>query len=150
MKTKIVIDTSVIVEYIDKAGPWHKYARIIFSEIIRERIVAYIPIITLSEILYVAKRVYEKRRVQEPKKKALGLIRWLYQHPNIRIVVMRLRAIVLASLIKSKYRLSISNCYVIALAKLLKAKLFSGREREMFKHVNILKRVYGVIFLEDY
>ena len=151
MRTKVVVDTGVVIEYIDKSGPWNKYARIIFSEIIQGRIVAYIPIITLSEILYVAKRIYEKKGVQESKKKALSLIRWLYQHPNIRIVGKSLRAIILAGLIKSKYRLAMSDCYVLALAKLLKAKpIFRKKEREMFKYVNTLKRVYGVIFLEDY
>ena len=69
MRTKVVLDTSVIIEYVDKASPWHKYARAIFNEIIRGRIVAFIPAIVLSEVLYVAKRVYEKTKTRDPKEK---------------------------------------------------------------------------------
>ena len=130
MRTKIVVDTSVIIEYIDKAGPWHRYAKAIFNEIIRGRAVAYIPTIVLSEVLYVAKRIYERTRAPKPKKKAIRLVKWLYYHPNVRIIGRKFRMIVLAGLIKAKYRLAISDCYVLALAKLLKAKPIFRKKRK--------------------
>ena len=105
----------------------------------------------LSEVLYVAKRVYERTGVLDPKRKAIRLVKWLYQHPNIRIVGRSFRIIILAGLIKAKYRLALSDCYVLASAKLFKAKpVFRKKEKEMLKHINRLRRLYGVIFLDDY
>ena len=151
MRTKVVLDTSVIIEYVDKAGPWHKHARAIFNEIIRGRVVAFIPAIVLSEVLYVARRVYEKTKARDPKGKAIRLVKWLYQHPNIRIIGRSLRVIILAGLIKSKYRLAISDCYVLALAKIMHAKpVFRKKEKEMMKHLKVLRKRYNVIFLDDY
>ncbi|MEX0569595.1 MAG: PIN domain-containing protein [Candidatus Njordarchaeota archaeon] len=151
MRTKIVVDTSVIIEYIDRAGTWHRYAMIIFNEIIRGRVVAYIPIIVLSEVLYVAKRLYEKKGISDPKRKALRLVRWLYQHPNIRIVGKGFRTIVIAGLIKAKYHLAMSDCHVLAVSKLLRARpIFRKKEKEMLKYLDALKRRYRVVFLEDY
>jgi len=151
LKTKIVIDTSVVIEYIDRAGPWHRLARAIFNRIVRGQIIAYIPAIILSEVLYVARKIYGKVGLSNPKDKAVRLVRWLYQHPNIRVVGRNLRLIVLAGLIKTKYHLAMSDCYVLALAKLLKAKpLFRKKEKEMMKHMNTLRRLYGIVFLEDY
>lgn len=151
MRTSIVLDTSVIIEYIDRAGPWHRYAEAIFSEIIQGRVLAFVPIVVMSEVLYVARRIYEKMGVPDPKRKSIRLIRWLYQHPNIRIVGGGFRVIMLAGLIKAKYHLAMSDCYVLALAKILNAKpVFRKKEKEMKKHLGALKSRYDVVFLEDY
>ncbi len=151
MKARIALDTSVIIEYIDKAGPWHRFARTIFSEIIHGHAIAYIPTIVLSEVFYVAKRIYERTGIPNSKRKAIKLVKWLYQHPNIRVIGRGFRIILLAGLIKAKYHLALSDCYVLALAKLLRAKpVFRKKEREMLKHIDRLRRLYGVIFLDDY
>lgn len=146
-----MLDTSVIIEYIDKAGPWHRLAKAVFNEIIKGQTIAYIPAVVLSEVFYVVKRIYEKTGVSDPKIKAIKLVRWLYQNPNIRIVGRNFRIIILAGLIKAKYYLALSDCYVLASAKLLKAKpIFRKKEKEMLKHIDKLKKIYEVVFLDDY
>jgi len=151
LKPKIVIDTSVVIEYLDRSGAWHRFAAAIFDSIIQGKVIAYIPVIVLSEILYVSKRLYEKIGKANPKRKAIKLLRWLYRNPNIIIVRGGLRLAVLSGLIKSKYRLALSDCYVLALAKLLKAKpIFRKREREMLDYIDTLRKIYNVVFLEDY
>ena len=84
--SKIVLDTSVIIDYIDERGSAHVEASLIFNELSRGNIFSFITHPTLAETYYVSYRIYKKIGLKEPLKVAEKLVRWLYMHPSIEII----------------------------------------------------------------
>jgi hypothetical protein len=52
---------------------------------------------------------------------------------------------------KLNHGLALTDCYVLAASKIYNCKvLFKKPEKEMIKNMDILKKEYQIIFLEDY
>mgnify|MGYP000038164652 CR=1 FL=1 len=149
--TRIVLDTSVIIEYIDRKGILHEQAKIIFNAILKGKLAAIIPHPVLSETYYVATRIYRFLGLNEPEQRAVKLVEWLYHLPTISIRGLDLDLVVEVGLVKMKYGLALTDCYVLASSKVYGGKaVFKKREREMLKHISEIEKNYQVVFLEDY
>ena len=149
--TRAVLDTSVIIEYIDKKARLHRQAEAIFNAIQKGKLKTIIPNTTLTETYYVATKIYQATKQQQPQQKALSLVKWLHHLPTTEITGLQLPVIVEAGRIKLKYNLALTDCYILAAAKHHNAKaVFKKREKEMLDKLALLEKEYPVIFLEDY
>ena len=149
--SKIVLDTSVIIDYIDERGSAHVEASLIFNELSRGNIFSFITHPTLAETYYVSYRIYKKIGLKEPLKVAEKLVRWLYMHPSIEIVENTFDLLHEVAMAKINFKLSLSDCYVLAASKLYNAKAnFKKREKEMDAVIDELEKNYNILFLEDF
>ena len=147
----ISLDTSVIIEYIDLAGRFHRQAEAIIENVLAGKLSAIIPHPTLAETYYVSLKVYEKLGLDRPRQRAEELVNWLYRSPNFTIAEPSLELALLAGRIKGDLNLALTDAYVVAASKLYKGKaVFKTKEREMVERLTELTKSYDVVFLEDY
>ena len=146
---RLVLDTSVIVEYLDEESPYATEVEKLYADISRGRVRAYVPATTLSEVLYVCARVYREAGVVDPNKEARRFITWLLSHSSVRVARPTLQISILAGELRKEMRISLPDCYVIATAKALRATpLFLKLEREMEPYASLLAE-YNVRFLSE-
>ncbi len=144
---RLVIDTGVFVEYIQARASLRSSVAKLFSEAVEGRIELIANWLTLSEVFYVASRIYEFAKVEKPNEEALNYIEWL--RTFIKVVDTNMGVTLKAAELKKQLKLSILDCIVIATAKEYKAKpLFKHLEKEM-KPVEGELRKLGVIFLSE-
>ena len=148
MKTeKIVLDTSVIAEYLDEESPYSAEIEELFQRIFEGKTEAYLPLTTVSESIYVAAKIYEEAGIENPNEEALRLVKWLLSSPNIKLAKPTLEISIHAGELKKEIRIALTDCYVIATAKALKATpLFLKLEKEMEPHKEKLEK-HGVKYL---
>jgi len=77
--TKVAIDTSVIIEYIDIKGELHEQAKLAFSALLTSKLEVILPHPILAETHYVAEKLYQKLKIENSLTVALKLIEWLYR-----------------------------------------------------------------------
>ena len=148
---KVAIDTSVIIEYIDTKGELHEQAKIIFSALLTSKLEAILPHPILAETYYVATRLYQKLKIENPQNVASKLIEWLYRLPTTIIPSEDTNLAIEAGKTKLNYGLALTDCYVLAASKIYNCKaLFKKPEKEMLKNIEELKKEYQLLFLEDY
>lgn len=148
---RVGLDTSVIVEYIDEEGEYHEHAEAVFSAIISGRLEALIPHPILAETFYVAARLYRELGAGEPEATASKLVKWLYRLPQVKVIGTSLELALEAGKVKLRYKLALTDCYLIAACKIHGCTaLFKRPEAEMLKSVEQLKKDYRVVFLEEY
>lgn len=144
------LDTSVVIEYIDRAGEYHQEAENVFSSLIAGRIQAILPHPTLAETYYVSRRVYESLELENPKRRSEELIAWLSGLPSTTIPQKGANLAGEAGEAKLEYGLALTDCYVLATSNLYGCEaLFKKREREMEGKISDLKEEYKISFLED-
>ncbi len=145
----VSLDTGVIVELVDRAGALHEQAGAIFAALARGALRALVPPPVIAETVYVAARVYEAAGAPDPLARAEALARWLCSHPHVS-VPRDLELDVEAGRVKKRYGLALTDCYVLASAKLYgSTAVFRRRESEM-RRAGELEREFRVLFLEDY
>lgn len=147
MVERFVLDTSVIVEYIVLKSRYRAKVAELFNLASTNTVELYITPITISEVLYIASRIYQMAGVQDPNGEAADFIEWIGKRANI-IVVNRKMALKAGEL-KKRLRIAIPDCYVIAAAETAKAiPLFKVVEKEMKPVLNELRKL-GVKFLRE-
>ncbi len=110
----------------------------------------YLSTVTLAEVFYVSKRIYSIVGVKEPEEASKNLLFFLEKHRGVSIVPPSFDIAVEAGRIKSLYKLSLADSFVLASAKLLGAKaLFKKIEGEMASLAKAFRRDYGLITLEE-
>ena len=129
----IVLDSSVVIEYIDLEGELHETAKIIFENLNQGKLTGLLPHPVLVETYYVAQRIYERVNPYNAKKKAMLLVNWLYSHPHLKVVVDTINLAILAGDIKLKLRLALTDCYVLAVSKMYNAKAVFKKEKKRCK-----------------
>lgn len=141
----ILVDTSVLVEYVIEDSPYLEKIETILNEGIRTKRLATIPQV-LSETLYVVSKLYSYAKINEANKKAIDYLRWI---SNL-LEILSIDGLALhAGEIRKLYRISLTDCYLIAAAKKTeRIALFLKPEKEMKKHIDELKR-FGVMFLSE-
>ncbi|ABL78874.1 PIN domain-containing protein [Thermofilum pendens] len=150
-KARVALDTSVIVEYIDARGDLHRQAELVFSALLSGRLEALIPHPVLAETYYVAARLYRALGAGDPEGTASRLVSWLYRLPSVSVPEGGVELAVEAGRVKARYGVALTDCYVLAVARVYACKaLFKRPEGEMAKHLDELRREYGAVFLEDY
>lgn len=148
---KVVMDTGVIIEYVDLKGEFHEHARTVFSTLLTGNLENILPHPILAETYYVAARLYRKLRVEDPQLVASKFIEWLYRLPGTIIPSENTTLAIETGRAKLKYGLALTDCYVLAASKIYNCKaLFKKPEREMVENVDALKKEYQLLFLEDY
>lgn len=148
---KAAIDTSVIIEYIDKKGENHEQAQTVFSALSTGKLEAIIPHPILAETYYVATKIYHKLGTENPQVTASKLIEWLYRLPTTTILTEHANLAIETGKAKLNYNLALTDCYVLAASKIHNATaLFKKPEKEMLKNMDTLKKEYRLLFLKDY
>ena len=143
----LVLDTSVLVEYIVKRAPYRRLVERIFEDAGSGVPRLYVSPITLSETLYIASRIYAAASLPDPNSAALDYIYWL--RSRAELVNIDEEIMLRAGELKKRLRIAMPDCYVIATAERVGARpLFKKLEREMKPARNELKKL-GVLFLED-
>lgn len=161
----IVLDTGVLVEYIDLEGNFHSEATAVVESILSGKAIAIVPNVVFAEFFYVATRLYErldkskmKRKEEDaeiPEVRAEKLVRWLFNSPNVLMPENSLELALVVGRIKKRFSLALPDSFVLACAQLNKCKaVFKSVEEEMErgKKLELLKEQaeFGLVFLEDY
>lgn len=68
-----VVDTGVLVEYINESGEYHDKVK----KLLEENNTLYVTPITLSEVMYVSYRIYKASGLNDANKYARDFIEWL-------------------------------------------------------------------------
>jgi hypothetical protein len=149
--TKVAVDTSIIIEYVDSKGEFHEQAETLFSVLLAGKLEAVLPHPILVETYYVATRLYRELKVENPDVTASRLVEWLSRLPTVIIPNETIELAVETGKAKLGYGLALTDCYVLAASRMLGCKaLFKKPEKEMLENLDSLKRDYTLLFLEDY
>jgi predicted nucleic acid-binding protein len=147
----IAVDTSVIIEYIDKAAEFHNQANAVFSAIINNEVKAIIPHQILAETYYVSAKIYQKLGIRKPQSLSAELVEWLFRLPSVSIPAENRDLAIEAGAAKYNFCIALTDCYVLGAAKIYNAKaLFKKPEAEMLTKIGELKKTYQLVFLSDY
>mgnify|MGYP000150217510 CR=1 FL=1 len=149
---QVAIDTGVWVESILIGSQYYALARTIRGLVERGRILALITPLTATEVMYVSYRAYREIGLDgsEALERAERFFDLLYTLRNIRIIINSQIAREAASL-KMRYNLALSDCYLLATAKLHNSPaLFRHVEREMEGCVDELRREVQIYFLSEF
>ncbi|MGB9713875.1 MAG: PIN domain-containing protein [Candidatus Bathyarchaeales archaeon] len=149
--TRVVMDTSVIIEYMDLKGDFHEQAEAVFSALLAGKLESLLPHPILAETYYVATRLYHKLRMENPQLVASKFIEWLYRLPTTIIPSENAELAVEVGKAKLSHGLALTDCYVLATSKICNCKaLFKKPEKEMRENMDNLKQEYQILFLNDY
>ncbi len=144
---RLVLDTSVLIEYIVLRSPYRSVVAKLFGEATAKKLELYVNVITLSETLYVASRIYRAAKVSEPDREALDFIEWIMS--KARVVDASTDMALRAGELKKRLRIALPDCYVLATAQAVGATpLFRKPEEEMRPVMNELREL-GVKFLDE-
>jgi len=144
---RLVLDTSVIIEYIISRSMYRPRVAKLFRAASAGEIELYVSPITLSETLYIASKVYQAARVQDPNSEALDFVEWVKK--RVKVVEINENIIFRAGELKKLLYIALPDCYVIATAKDIEAiPLFKTVEKEMEPVLKELRRL-GLKFLDE-
>ncbi len=144
---RLVLDTSVLVEYIVLRSVYRPKVDEIFNRSTAGEVELLITPLTLSETLYIASKIYEAAGIHDPNDEALNYVEWV--KAKAKVIDMEDEIIVRAGELKKLLHIALSDCYVIAAAERLKATpVFRSVEKEMEPVLDELRRL-GVRFLKE-
>jgi predicted nucleic acid-binding protein len=144
---KLVPDTSVLIEYIVRRSPYRPKVAGLLERASTGEVELYVNAVTLSEILYVASRIYQVAEVDDPNREALDFVYWIKS--RARPVNIDEGIALRAGELKKELHIALPDCYVIASAEAVKATpLFKKLEEEMKPKIGDLRRL-GVKFLDE-
>ena len=148
----IAIDTGVWIEYINTRGIFHAEAKAVVDSVNRGKITAILTPLTLTEIFYVAQRVYQEVYTQSQSEiLAKKLYDFIYYHPNVEVRSLDYELCLNAGIIKTRYNIALSDCFLLALSEHDNSTVvFKNLESEMKQNKQELIKRFNLIFLEDY
>jgi predicted nucleic acid-binding protein len=141
--SKIVLDTSVLVEHINSMSPYRDKIGELFK--LGKNKLYTLPLI-LSETLYVVSKIYALANRTEPNMDALNYVNWIRTRT---IIIEDHNLAISAGELKKTLNIALPDCYVIAAAKKINGiALFTKLEKEMKRKIEILRKS-GVLFIEE-
>ena len=144
---KLVLDTSVLIEYIILKSPYRNKVVNLFDKARSNQLKIYVNIITLTETIYIASRIYQIAKVDDPNKEAMDFVEWIKS--KAQVINLDENTAFEAGELKKRLHLSLPDCFVIASAKTVKATaLFKKLEEEMKPVINEL-RALKIKFLDE-
>ena len=148
----IAIDTGIWIEYINTRGAFHPQAKTVIDSVDQGDATAILTPLTLAEIYYVSKRVYQE--VHTPPQSAILAKKFhdfVYYHPHVEVRPLDYELCLNTGIIKTKYNIAFSDCSLLALSEHEDAiVLFKNVENEMRQNIKELKKRFNIKFLEDY
>lgn len=148
---KIALDTSIIIEYIDKNAEFQDQAKAVFGALLKGEFEAIIPHPTLAETYYVSTKIYQKLGITKPESLSEELLEWLVRLPSVTIPAENKDLAIEVGKAKLKYCLALTDCYVLGASQIHSCKaLFKKPEKEMLAKISSLQSSYQLIFLSDY
>jgi predicted nucleic acid-binding protein len=137
----------VIAEYLDESSPYG--VERLFDALAAGAARAYVTPVTLSEVIYVAARIYSEAGVRDPNARAVELAEWLLALPGVALEPIGREAALAAGELRKRFRMALPDLYVIAVGALRGATpLFLKLEGEMKPYEGELRRL-GVAFWEE-
>ncbi len=148
----IAIDTGIWIEYINTRGLLHTEAKAVVDSVNQGKITAILTPLTLTEIFYVAERVYQEVYTQSQSEiLTKKLYDFIYYHPNVEVIPLDYELCLNAGIIKTRYNIALSDCFLLALSEHDNATaVFKNLENEMKQNKQELIKRFDLIFLEDY
>ena len=147
MRKTFVLDTSVVGEYLNEDSPLG--VEHLFDLLALDTVKAYVTPVTLSEVIYVASRIYAEAGVRDPNTKALELVEWLLALPGVVFEPVGRDVALAVGELRKKFKLALPDLYVIATGMQRDASpLFLKLEAEMKTYENKLRKL-GVTFWEE-
>ncbi len=148
----IAIDTGVWIEYININGALHPQAKAVVDSVNQGETIAILTPLTLTEIYYVAERVYQEVHAQQQSEiLAKKLYDFVYYHPYVEVRPLDYELCLNAANIKTKYNIAFSDCFLFALSEQNNSTvLFKNVESEMKQNISQLNNRFNLKFLEDY
>jgi len=147
---RVSLDTGVLIEYINLSGSLHREAKAVIQSILDGKIIAIIPHPVLAETYYVSVRIYEELDIKNPEQRAKNFVEWLYRSPNFSLAEPSLELAILAGSIKRRFNLASTDSYVLASAKLYRARaVFRLKEKEMAEKFEEITTECDVVFLKS-
>ncbi len=144
---RLVLDTGVVVEYIVLRSPYRVKVARLFEKASIGELELYVNTITLSEVLYIASRIYRAAGIDDPNREAMDLVEWVKS--RTQVVSVDESIAVRAGELKKQLRIALPGCLVIASAEAVKAvPLFRKPEKEMKPAMSSLRQL-GVKFLGE-
>lgn len=144
---KLVLDTSVLVEYIVLRSPYRIKVAELFNKASTGELKLYVCAVTLSEVLYIASRIYQVAEIDDPNEEALNFVEWIKS--RAQVIGIDENIAIRSGELKKKLRIALPDCYVIASAEAVEAlPVFKKPEEEMKPVLSELKSL-GVRFLEE-
>lgn len=140
-----VVDTGVLVEYINESGEYHDKVK----KLLEENNTLYVTPITLSEVMYVSYRIYKVSGLNDANKYARDFVEWLSY--KLKVTEINKDITFDAGEIKKKYGIAFPDCYVIATANYLRDKALFKKEKEILQVVNKINKEYNniLIFIDE-
>ncbi len=147
MMLKLVLDTSVIVEYVVLRSKYRSKVARLFNLASTGKIELFINPITLSETFYIVSRIYRVAGLPNPNAEALNYIEWVKR--RTKVVGINEDIAIKAGELRKSLRLALPDCYVIAVAKSIGAiPTFKTIEKEMKPVMDELRKL-GIKFLDE-
>lgn len=142
---KLALDTSAVVEYIVSRSPYRTKVAKLLEGI--NGLELYVSAVSLSELLYVASRIYQAAGVDVPNEEALNFVEWIKN--RVQVVNVDENIAGRSGELKKQLRIALPDCYVIASAEAVEGTpVFRSLESEMKPVLNDLRRL-GVKFLKE-
>ena len=148
----IAIDTGVWIEYINTRGVLHDQAKAVIDSVNQGKITAILTPLTLTEVFYVAERVYQEVYTQSKSQiLARKLYDFIFYHPYAEIKPLDYELCLNAGIIKTKYNIALLDCFLLAMSEHNNTTvLFKNLESEMKQNKQELIKRFDIRFLEDY
>jgi len=135
-----VIETSVALAYIVENAPGRDKVVEIFNIAKKGKVKLYTVYPVLSELLYVASKIYSATGLAEHNKMALDLVLWI---KNVaEVVEITLNIALRTGELKKLLGIALTDCYVIATAEALSVTaLFLKIKEEMKKRIHLIEKL---------
>ncbi len=84
--SKLVLDTSVAIEYVISRSPWQSLLKGLYSS---RKVKLFLSSVSLTEIYYVSKRIYSKAGIEELEEACRALLDFLKSSATIVLQAAR-------------------------------------------------------------
>ena len=142
-------DTSVIIEYANLDGTYHKEAEVIFQQVIAGKLRIVIPH-PIWQRHTISLRIYKTLGFDDHANRARKLVQWLNTAPNMSLTDPSIDLAIVAGEIKDKFGISMMDSFVLSSSRISRGKaVFRSEESEMKRGLADLKKQFDIVFLKS-